>query len=128
MTGVFRTLIVPADTVEPIRNLAATWPGGVGMWETPLYTGDTITHYISTGKISAAIAGWMPWHEYEGEILVQSHDGDIPGLVDAINTDNPQANVTEAQINALLTGADISNQPWRLAIARLGLSETPEAD
>lgn len=47
-----RTIIVP-DALAPLaRALAAGLSsGGVGMFETPLYTGSTLTHYVSSGQI-----------------------------------------------------------------------------
>lgn len=124
----FRTIIIPAPTATDARALAATWPGGVGMWITPLYTGEDVTHYISTGKMSAEIVGWMPWDEYSDGALVQPHSGDVETLVAQINDANPEANVTVEQIEFLLAGTDISNQPWREAVARLGLERYQEAE
>src|SRR5690625_6813750 len=46
------TAIVPAETVETYRAMAAgLHPAGAGMFITPLYTGEELTHYISTGLI-----------------------------------------------------------------------------
>ena len=46
------TAIVPAETVETYRAMAAgLHPAGAGMFITPLYTGEELTHYISTGPI-----------------------------------------------------------------------------
>ena len=52
----FRTILVPASVVEECRALAAHFPGGDGMFVVPVFTGDTITHYISTGHIDKAVA------------------------------------------------------------------------
>lgn len=115
-------MIVSAGIVESCRALAATWEGGVGMWITPLYTGPELTHYISTGVISEGIAQYLPCTDYSGDDPV-THAGDIPGLVDAINTDNPEAGATVEGITALLAYADISNQDWPAAVARMGLTQ-----
>ena len=56
MKDSFRTLIVPAEISEKCRTLAARWPGGIGMFTVPLYTGKNITHYISTGYIKTEVA------------------------------------------------------------------------
>jgi len=46
------TAIVPAESVETYRAMAAgLHPAGAGMFITPLYTGEELTHYISTGLI-----------------------------------------------------------------------------
>jgi hypothetical protein len=53
-----RTMIVPAALAPTVRDLAATWAGGVGMFITPLCPIDAedVTHYISTGLIDKEIA------------------------------------------------------------------------
>lgn len=120
----FRTLIISAAVAPQVRALADTWPGGQGMFVTPLYTGAAVTHYLSSGMISGTIAKWMPYKTYgfEGEVI--QHEGDLEGLVEAINTDNPEANATVEQIAGLLSFADITIQEWPQALARLGLSLT----
>src|SRR5690625_4338868 len=46
------TAIVPAETVETYCAMAAgLHAAGAGMFLTPIYTGEELTHYISTGKI-----------------------------------------------------------------------------
>lgn len=48
------TIVVPAETAQTYRDLAASLhPAGEGMFLTPLYSGEELTHYISTGKIDA---------------------------------------------------------------------------
>lgn len=121
----FRTLIVSAAIAPAVRELAATWPGGAGMFEVPLYTGSEVTHYISTGMINGTIAEQLPYTDHSGEEPV-THEGDLEALVEAINADNPEAGATVEQIEALLTGADISTQDWREAVARLNLSTEPQ--
>lgn len=47
-----RTVIVTAATAPLARQLAEyVSPGGVNMFQTPLYTGVNITHYVSSGWI-----------------------------------------------------------------------------
>ena len=54
MANVNRTIIVSATMAPLARALAAAQsPGGVGMFERACYTGGAITHYISSGQISA---------------------------------------------------------------------------
>jgi hypothetical protein len=54
-----RTILVPADNVSAYRQLAAHFPGGSGMFVTPLYTGAALTHYISSGFIDKAVADML---------------------------------------------------------------------
>jgi len=121
----FRTLIVSASIAPAVRALADTWPGGQGMFTVPLYTGSDVTHYISTGMINGAIADQLPYTDYSGEEPVE-HEGDLEALVEAINSDNPEADATVEQITLLLSGADVSTQEWREAIERLNLTTEPQ--
>ena len=111
MTDTHVTIIIPAAIAEQARNLAATWPGGVGMWTRPLYTGDTVTHYISSGKINSTIAA---------QLLA----GDAAAIVALIRSQDEESTVTEAEVQALLDAADISTESGKEAIARLGLSQS----
>jgi len=117
----FRTLIVSAAIAPSVRGLSDTWPGGVGLFTVPLYTGETITHYLSSGMISGVIAEQLPHTDYSGAEPVV-FEGDLEALVEAINTDNPSAEVTVPQLTALLSGADISTQTWQDALNRLELT------
>lgn len=50
-----RTIIIPAALAPLARALSVGMSaGGVGMFETPLYTGAEITHYVSSGWIDEA--------------------------------------------------------------------------
>lgn len=118
----FRTLIVASAVVAQVRALSDTWPSGQGMFVTPLYTGSEITHYISAGMISETIASWMPYTDTQGN----EHEGDLEGLVAAINADNPEAGATVEQLAGLLSFADISTEEPYDAMARLGLSLTAQ--
>lgn len=52
MANINRTIIVTAALAPLARALAAAQsPGGVGMFETPVYTGANLTHYVSSGLI-----------------------------------------------------------------------------
>lgn len=121
----FRTMIVPAGVTEECRTMASTWPGGVGMFTVPVYTGDAVTHYMSTGFIDGRVAELMPWTDFTGDEPVRN-SGDVPALVDWINTEQPALGVTEEQVTNLLAMCDVSTQPWADALARLGLSLVPE--
>jgi len=117
----FRTMIVSSAIAPSVRGLADTWPGGIGMFTVPLYTGEEVTHYLSSGMISGVIAEQLPHTDYSGEAPVV-FEGDLEALVEAINTDNPSAEVTVPQLTALLTGADISTQTWQDALNRMNLT------
>lgn len=58
MTDVFVTIIIPAAEVEAARELAATVPGGQGMFTAALSpTGSApAKHYISSGYVSPELA------------------------------------------------------------------------
>lgn len=111
MTDTHVTIIIPAAIAEQARNLAATWPGGVGMWTRPLYTDDVVTHYISSGKINPVIAA---------QLLA----GDAASIVALIQSQEDAPEVTEGEVQALLDAADISAEGGKEAIARLGLSQS----
>lgn len=116
-----RTMIVPAALVTTVRDLAATWAGGVGMFITPLCPIDaedqTPTHYISTGLIDADIAAVMPWTEYgEEEVL---HPGNPEALAAMLHEQHPEASA--AQLEGIIAACDISTQEPYVAAARLGL-------
>jgi hypothetical protein len=114
-------MIVSAAIAPTVRALAATWPLGQGMWITPLYTGEELTHYISTGNVPDWILQYLPYTDYSGSEPVV-YPGDLEALVTAINTANPEAGATTEGIAALLVGADISTQEWPAAIERIGLT------
>lgn len=118
----FRTMLVPASRVTECRAMADAWPGGVGMFITPLRNKETgeLTHYLSSGLIDATIATQMPWSDYSTGVEIR-HDGDIPALVDSINSQHPEAEVTVEYITELCSECDISTQEWREAAERLNL-------
>lgn len=67
------TAIVPAETVETYRAMAAgLHPAGAGMFIIPLYTGEELTHYISTGLIDTEFANLI------GDPELFSNTMDIP--------------------------------------------------
>ena len=112
MTDTDITLIVPVSVVEQVRQLAAMWQGGAGMFVTPLYTGEDVTHYISTGKMDAVVTGWLM--------------GDTAALVTEIHSRG--GDTTVEQIQALIDACDISQENPHEAIARMGLSLNPVED
>jgi hypothetical protein len=117
-----RTMIVPAALAPTVRDLAATWAGGVGMFITglcPIDAEDTTpTHYISTGLIDKEIADVMPWTDYNGEEEV-FHAGDPEALAAMLHEQHPEA--TPEQLEGIIAACDISTQEPYVAAARLGL-------
>ena len=123
MSDQHRTIIVPAAQVSSYRGMADTFPGGVGMFITPLYTGSTLTHYISSGKIDSTLATMMPHTDHSGEEPV-THEGDLEALVDHMNATEPESATLET-VAALLAACDISTQTAGEAMTRLGLTTEP---
>jgi hypothetical protein len=118
----YRTMIVPAALTSTVRDLAATWAGGVGMFITGLCPIDaedeTPTHFISTGLIDKDIADVMPWTDYSGEEPVQ-HAGDPEVLAAMLHEQHPD--VTPEQLEGIIAACDISTQEPYTAAARMGL-------
>jgi len=104
----FRTLILPAAVTPLAQALAAgvSGPAGEGMWTTSLSpTGSTpASHYVSTGMIDAQFVGLLT---------------DANALFAACQASG--AAVTLKQCQALVTSADVNEQPPFDAFARLGL-------
>lgn len=76
------------------------------MFTTALYTGETLSHYVSTGKIDSDFA------------LVLS---DVGIAMSAALAGDPEYTGTSEQLTALLAAADVSEEPPFDAFARLGL-------
>lgn len=118
-TYVMATIIVPAETVETYRGIAAALsPSGTGMFQVPLYTGEDITHYISTGKI---------WQQFVDLI------SDPEMFAQAMGVPIEDAEELQAGITYLASGegVDDNEEPIlhnRDAIAALGLSLTPAVE
>ncbi len=82
-----------------------------------------ITHYISSGPISADMAALLPC-----KTVTQDKDGKAvittaPGMPDAVPTLATKAKIstTKTKITALYASIDVSDQPPFEAMARLGL-------
>lgn len=131
MTDIFRTLILPADVTPLAQQIAATLsPAGAGMWTTGLSaTGqEPVTHFISTGHISAEFAHMVPEQIWEqGETFewtqTDSSPGDPEAVHQACTADGMEAPlaVTLAEIQAIFAAADVTAQDPFVAMARLGL-------
>ena len=108
MTQVFRTIIVTADQASLARKLCAglAGPEGEGMFGTPCFTGADETHYISSGYIAESMASLL---------------ADPAAIVEA-------SQLPVEVIDALLAGADISEEGPFEALARLGLTLSGPAE
>jgi hypothetical protein len=94
------------------------------MFTTPVYTGDTITHYISAGEISEEFAAILPLTTVDEE----GNETTAPGSPETIAHLAGQADyvVTLEQVQAMLAEADITAGDPHERIAQLGLSLEPQ--
>ena len=131
---VHRTIIVPTSAAEFARAACAglAGPGGSVMFTTPLsQTGEAPpTHYISSGLIEAPFADLLPLtsvnYADDGTPSVETRPGNV-ALTVQLATDAGLP-LTEAEVSALLSAVDVSEQSAQDALARLGLKiiSTPE--
>lgn len=116
-TYIMATIIVPAETVETYRAIAeALSPSGSGMFQVPLYTGQILSQYISTGKI---------WQEFVDLI------SDPEMFAQATGVPIEDAEALQAGITYLAVG-DVDMEGNQVlhnkeAIAYLGLSLQPSS-
>jgi hypothetical protein len=128
---IFRTMIVPDANVALARAIAVSFgPGGENMWISELSpTGDApATHYISTGYVPLEYQYLVPsqtweWVQPEGEAGEWVMTGSTPGDPVALYThaSNSGVECTQADVDALFVAADVTEQPWPVAVERLGL-------
>jgi hypothetical protein len=127
MADSFRTAIVPSANAEFARSLvAALSPGGSGMFTTPLSASglDPATHYISTGYISSQLVSLMPLQTWEQDeegnwTMTASTPGDAATVRAAAMAQG--FTCTLAEVQALFTAADGTDQQPFVAMGRLGL-------
>ena len=105
---IFRTMILPASLVPLAQSLAVGVSGAAGsdMWQVGLSAdgSEPATHYISTGMIDDQFVAMLT---------------DATALYAACQAAG--ASVTQAQCDALVSGADVSTDKPFDAMARLGL-------
>lgn len=110
------TIIVPAETAQTYRDLAASLhPAGAGMFTTPLYTGEDITHYISTGKIDVEFV----------ECVTRP---DVFAGVTGVSVETAQALQEGVCYFAVGEGDEVPAMHGLEAIGYLGLSLTPSRE
>ena len=129
-----RTIIVPAAVVSAARAACAglAGPGGSGMFTTPLSpTGEAPpTHFISSGLIEEPFADLLPLtsvsYAEDGTPSTETRPGNV-ALTVQLATDAGLP-ITEAEVAALLSAVDVSEQSAEAALTRLGLKiiSTPE--
>ena len=127
MPDLFRTLVITAADAPLAREIAAAFgPGGQGMWVTGLSAdgGEPATHYVSSGYIPAEFVSLAPcstWTQDEdGQwIAADHHDGDA-ATVHAYAT-QAGLSLTLAQVEAIFSAADVSEQEPFIAMSRLGV-------
>jgi len=121
-----RSIIIPASLQAKAQGLTKGLAGtaGDGMFTTGLSaTGNApATHYVSSGPISDQMAALLPCTS-----VVQVDGNDVvttaPGMPDAVPALAAKAGITttKAQITALYSAIDVSDQEPFAAMARLGL-------
>ena len=129
----FRSLICTAATTPLARDIAATLSptAGQNMWLTGLSaTGNApATHYVSTGLISPEFAALVPEQVWEQDangdwVMTSSTPGDPVACYDLCIAGG--LTVTQAQVDAVYTAADVTEQEPFVAFARLGLQMVQE--
>ena len=124
---IFRTLIVPAASVDLARAIATSFgPGGEGMWTTPLSADglDPATHYISTGYVPPEYGYLVPlqvWAQNEDGswVMVASEPGNPVAVYNAATAQGVAC--TQADVDALFAAADVTEQEPFVAMGRLGV-------
>jgi hypothetical protein len=127
MTESFRTLIVPASHVALARQITETLApvGGRGMYSTGLSADGAApaTHWISSGFIDADYAALLPLIEYKedaGTWIENWLNAGYPEMIVQMCAD-AEFDVALADVEALLTAADVTTEEPFTALARLGL-------
>jgi hypothetical protein len=116
---VFRTVIIPLAQVGIASQIAAVFSTG----NAPLQPGFVSStgqnppqSIISTGYISAQFATLIPLQDHDGQPISAGEPDTLAALVLQAGL-----TITAADIAALFEKADVTEQPPRLALARLGL-------
>ena len=129
-----RTIIVPATIAESARAACAglAGPGGSNMFTTPLSpTGEAPpTHYISSGLIEEPFADLLPLtsvsYAEDGTPSTETRPGNV-ALTVQLATDAGLL-ITEAEVSALLSAVDVSEQSAQDAQTRRGLRMVVEPE
>ena len=131
---IHRTIIVPATLAESARAACAglAGPGGSGMFTTPLSpTGEAPpTHYISSGLIEEPFADLLPLtsvsYAEDGTPFTETRPGNV-ALTVQLAADAGLL-ITEAEVSALLSAVDVSEQSAGDALTLRGLRMVVEPE
>lgn len=131
---IHRTIIVPATLAESARAACAglAGPGGSGMFTTPLSpTGEAPpTHYISSGLIEEPFADLLPLtsvsYAEDGTPFTETRPGNV-ALTVQLAADAGLL-ITEAEVSALLSAVDVSEQSAEDALTLRGLRMVVEPE
>ena len=109
----FRTIILPLELADQARELcmALTGSASEGMFTTPLYTGETVTHTISSGYIATEFADVLP---------CGGEGGDVQRLVEMLAGVGTE--IEPSDLSTLLAMIDISEDEPYQAMTRLGVT------
>lgn len=127
MSDTFKTLIIPDAHVDLARQLCALEAGGAGMFTTGLSADgkEPATHYISSGWCPPLIAKFTPLQVWEWQedtwVMVDSIPGNAAAVFKASQDADPPLDCTLADIEALFTDSDITQQEPFVAMGRMGL-------
>lgn len=131
---IHRTIIVPATLAESARAACAglAGPGGSNMFTTPLSpTGEAPpTHYISSGLLEEPFADLLPLtsvsYAEDGTPFTETRPGNVALTVQlAADAGLP---LTEAEVSALLSAVDVSEQSAEDALTLRGLRMVVEPE
>lgn len=129
----FRTLIIEESDVALARQLCALEAGGAGMFTTGLSADGKApaSHYISSGVCPKFIAAYGPlqvweWQQPDSEqtgawVMVDSTPGNARAVYGASQKAEPPLDCTLADVEALFTDSDITEQDPFVAMGRMGL-------
>lgn len=94
------------------------------MFQRPLYSdSEQASHYLSTGGIAPEFADALPLTSVDEEGTVTTRPADYDALIAMAGAVG--ITVTQPELEAILSQCDVSDQPWQLAVGRLGLSVNP---
>lgn len=126
MQDIFRTIIITAQDVDVVRNIAGTLDSNaIGMFTTPLTPdGVSITHYISTGFLNEMWGIIVPckfWGMNETGEWIVTHE--TAGNLDTIHAQCVANNIdiTIEELTAIWNNSDVSDQEPFTALHRLNL-------
>jgi hypothetical protein len=119
MSDVFRTVIIPIPLAGIAAQIAAVFSTGGAQLQPGLVStsgGHPPEWIISTGYISAQFAALIPLKGHDGQPISAGEPDEL--LAKCVENG---LTITASDIAELFEKADVTEQPPRLALARLGL-------